>query len=61
MFQCDIGLCIDRSKTCDGRWDCRDGSDESKDICGKLSTLLRDKCSFYLLNNVLVNMSVFSG
>jgi len=34
-FQCGVGGCINSSKTCDGNWDCRDGSDESKAICGE--------------------------
>jgi len=28
QFQCTSGDCIDESRHCDGRVDCRDGSDE---------------------------------
>ena len=37
-FKCDDGECIPSSRTCDGRFDCDDGSDEM--YCGKIHALL---------------------
>ena len=34
-FQCDVNRCISQYKVCDQQVDCRDGSDEASEICGK--------------------------
>ena len=34
-FRCDNGACINLDKKCDLVEDCTDGSDESKDACGR--------------------------
>lgn len=34
MFKCHIGpFCIPKHYMCDGKADCRDGSDESREVC----------------------------
>ena len=35
-FRCNNGQCILMSQKCDFRKDCTDGSDEVRDLCGKL-------------------------
>lgn len=37
-FHCKSGECVDSSKVCDGRADCRDGSDEPMKECGTAPT-----------------------
>ena len=34
-FTCRDGSCIDAGRKCDGRYDCRDYSDEDRDLCSK--------------------------
>lgn len=40
MFQCNAERCIDKTWTCDGEPDCRDGKDESPEAgCGKFNNM----------------------
>jgi len=34
-FTCYNGLCVNKSRVCDGAPDCVDGSDETETLCGK--------------------------
>ena len=34
QFQCRSDECIDSNKVCDDHEDCKDGSDESPEVCG---------------------------
>ena len=42
--RCGNGLCVDKSKKCDGYYDCRDKSDESEGCAGIACELQEFRC-----------------
>ncbi|XP_045781389.1 low-density lipoprotein receptor-related protein 2-like [Maniola jurtina] len=43
---CDNGACIDNFRTCDGRMDCPDGTDETPRLCENVKCLGKFKCDY---------------
>ncbi|KAL4123123.1 hypothetical protein QTP88_015353 [Uroleucon formosanum] len=52
-FYCSNGLCIELSWVCDGRKDCSDGSDETKELCARYEygTNITTDCGKVKINN----------
>ena len=46
-FQCVDGECIQQSKVCNGHADCKDKSDEYRDMCIKLGIFTSTECTLY--------------
>lgn len=46
LFRCDNGNCIDPNYKCNGKKDCKDGSDESVALCGPIGKTARVNSPF---------------
>ncbi len=52
-LRCPNGVCLNKTRVCDGQIDCSDGSDESPEVCRKSYQELYIDSRSYIIGHML--------